>query len=432
MTERIPCQSVGCKATILPATAAKTGGYCMPCRQEQQRKERQAYIEKHRKTVNLYENLTDPVDILKMMHTPKHSDPLVQYVPYPLREEEVYVSLSPEDAEKMLEHALGLLKAGDEETCRDILASLVCYRNENIGKCLPVLMEHGIYDPEILYKDAGPVVRDRLIERVESDDEHRNEILLVLGWIGDEQVAGKFRSWRMNRPVWAERLYVPPESYSLYAGWELDADGKRRNLVYGRSYAIRQTGESAAPDSVKTSGEFLKLSGADCPWCGGKLTTLMNVRTTHPSLAHLKRFWDRLQVDTCMNCGCFGVVYMDCDSNGKTAWSTYNRKPRYLGDIAPEEMNDEYPRWGSNLALSCEPRSAYYSSIWGLSQAGSQLGGHPSWIQDAEYPSCPCCGRSMLFIGQLDLAELEEYGEGIYYMFVCPQHKLTATTYQQS
>ncbi|GIO29420.1 hypothetical protein J2TS6_05610 [Paenibacillus albilobatus] len=53
-------------------TAAKTGEYCMPCRQEQQRKARQAYIEKHRKTVNLYENLTDPVDILKMMHAPKY------------------------------------------------------------------------------------------------------------------------------------------------------------------------------------------------------------------------------------------------------------------------------------------------------------------------------------------------------------------------
>ncbi|WP_410771463.1 hypothetical protein [Fontibacillus sp. BL9] len=75
MTERLPCKSEGCKATILPATAAKTGGYCMPCVQEQEQRKRQAYIEAHRKTVNLFEGLTDPVEILKLKHAPRrHGD----------------------------------------------------------------------------------------------------------------------------------------------------------------------------------------------------------------------------------------------------------------------------------------------------------------------------------------------------------------------
>lgn len=34
-TEQIPCKTEGCGATILPTTAAKTGGFCMPCHQWQ-------------------------------------------------------------------------------------------------------------------------------------------------------------------------------------------------------------------------------------------------------------------------------------------------------------------------------------------------------------------------------------------------------------
>lgn len=147
MTERIPCKTEGCRATILPATAAKTGGFCMPCHQWQARQKEQAYIEQHRRTVNLYEGLTDRVDILKLMHAPRRYDPLIQYVPYPLSKEELYVSLTGEEANRMLEYAVELLGADDQDTGMDILSSLVCYRNENIAGCLPILLELGVYDP---------------------------------------------------------------------------------------------------------------------------------------------------------------------------------------------------------------------------------------------------------------------------------------------
>lgn len=62
----------------------------------------------------------------------------------------------------------------------------------------------------------------------------------------------------------------------------------------------------------------------------------------------------------------------------------------------------------------------------------SQICGHPSWVQDADYPSCPCCGKRMRFIGQIDWADFVHLGEGIFYMFVCPEDNVTATLYQQS
>lgn len=42
---------------------------------------------------------------------------------------------------------------------------------------------------------------------------------------------------------------------------------------------------------------------------------------------------------------------------------------------------------------------------WGLSNSRQnlhRLGGHPCWVQDAEYPTCPDCGRTMIFLLQLD------------------------------
>ncbi len=35
MTDRIPCKNPTCTSTILPQTAVRTGGYCMPCVQAQ-------------------------------------------------------------------------------------------------------------------------------------------------------------------------------------------------------------------------------------------------------------------------------------------------------------------------------------------------------------------------------------------------------------
>ena len=214
MTERLPCRSEGCTATILPATAAKTGGYCMPCKQEMERKERQRYIEQNRRDIDLYEGITDPVEILKIMHAPLKRDPLIRYIPYPLKREEVYSALSPGEAERMLTMAFDLLESGDEDTCQEILVSLVCYQNKSLESCIPTLMERGIYYPGILFKDASARSRGELLQQVEQDKDNRNHLLLALAWIGDDQVVHQFQEWRTVPPSWAEELYVPPEAYA--------------------------------------------------------------------------------------------------------------------------------------------------------------------------------------------------------------------------
>lgn len=429
MVERIPCKTEYCSATILPSTAAKTGGICMPCHQEQERKKQQAYIEQHRKTVNLYDGLTDHVDILKVMHAPRKYDPLIQYVTYPLSMEQVYIFLSDQEANCMLKYAMKLFAVNNESEAEDILMSLVCYRNYNISNALPELIKRGLFYNPIVFKDASQDIQDQLLERVIWDEDNRNHLLLVLGWIGNAVVTEQFREWQLQPPKWAEQLYVTPETYALDGGWELTPDGEKRDLINHLCYAIRLEEQQNDDLNEVHHARFLEISHSTCPWCDRKLTKLMDVATSHPSLQYLDLQIENLQVITCDLCGGFSTIYIELDNHGVPVWSHYNQEPAYLPDIDDVNNSTEIPL---SLVLSHEPQSPYYAAVWTMSQLNSQIGGHPSWVQDPEYPLCPCCKRRMRYIGQIDYADFDKYGEGIFYMFICAKDRITATVYQQS
>lgn len=435
MTERLPCRSDGCSATILPATAAKTGGYCMPCKQEMERKERQRYIEAHRRDVDLFEGITDPVEILKIMHTPLKRDPLIRYIPYSRKREEVYAALSSAEAQRMVTIALDLLEAGDEETCQDILVSLVCYQNQSLETCIKSMMEHDIYYPGILFKDASAQSRDELLQQVEQDRDNRNHLLLALAWIGDDQVVRQFQEWRSNPPSWTKELNVPPEAYAQEGGWELTEKGRKRDLFYHVSYAIEKKVLSETPRlalSDTEPAEFLTEDSARCLWCGSSLTTLADLDISHPKLQFLGLSGERLRVNTCVNCTCYDTIYMDVDFHGKSEWSQTNSRQGYELQLDSDENDRSYMAAGQFLHLADNSRNSYYAAYWALGPAVSQIGGYPAWIQDAVYPPCSCCSNSMTFIGQLDWEQIEEYGEGIYYMFLCADCQVTATLFQQT
>ncbi len=430
---RTPCKSEGCSATILPTTAEKTGGYCMPCRQETERQERQQYIKDHRRDVDLYEGIDDPVEILKIMHNRHPYDPLIQYIPYGLNKEQLYISLTEEDTDRMLVYAMSLLDSGDEDTSLDILLSLVCYKNKSLDTSIPVFINRDIYYPGILFKDASVEARDQLLNRVEYDKDNRNHLLLALAWIGDEQIVRRFREWRESPPPWVEELYVTPDTYTHEAGWKLNEDGERENLFHEFSYAIEKLKE--VEDSSNEASEPLTLlteSSHTCQWCGSKMTTLLDFKVSHPTFLFLSMSGERLKLETCVICSCYGVMYMDVDSNGESRWSTYNQRPDYLPVFNNADYDNQHLTVSKFFRIASKSRNSYYAAHWTLEPTVSQVGGHPTWIQDAEYPVCPCCFKRMIFFSQLDWGEVVKYGEGIYYMFICSDCRITATSFQQS
>jgi hypothetical protein len=136
-----------------------------------------------------------------------------------------------------------------------------------------------------------------------------------------------------------------------------------------------------------------------------------------------------LRIVTCDVCTCYGHVFCACDSSGQARWHARNRKPRYL----PPDASDWDPFPESPLVMSSAPRHLMAAANWLLlpDVRFSQVGGLPTWIQDAEYPTCPECSRRMAFVAQVSNEDFQ-LAEGIYYAFHCTGCRVGATTYQQS
>lgn len=423
-SDRIACKTEGCKGSILPYTAEKTGGYCMPCVQFAQKSEQDEFVRNNRVDVNLYEGVTDPVEILKIMHSPRKYHYLENYIPYEKTSEEIYTSLAKEDIQRLKTHVCDLMNQNDMETAKEILLSIVCFTNASIEECLLVLMGKENYYPDLLFKNASVEIRDRLIQQVDVDSDNRNHILLALAWIGDHKVVNLFNEWRSHPPEWAGELNVAPEHYASEAGWELTVQGTRRDLFYKSCFPFIQD-KSSEHEAVS----ILQDSEQVCEWCNSNLSILFDLDLTHPTLEFLKIEGHRLRIATCYGCTCYGYIYTDIDRQGNFKWSKWNKTPDYLPDTHSGGASIEILH---KLRMSELTRDCYSAASWMLEAKSSQVGGHPTWIQDAEYPSCPSCTTTMKFVGQLDWSDIEEYGEGICYAFVCQDCNVAATHYQQS
>ena len=133
MTLRVVCKSVGCNRTILAATAARTGGHCMPCVQAKERREREAYLRANRRDVDPYAGLDDPLDILKIVHQPPKADPLIRYALPPRPTAALYAELDSGQIAALLRHAQTLLKRGDTHVAQDIAACLAAFLSADIS-----------------------------------------------------------------------------------------------------------------------------------------------------------------------------------------------------------------------------------------------------------------------------------------------------------
>ncbi|WP_339205237.1 DUF1963 domain-containing protein [Paenibacillus sp. FSL K6-3182] len=423
MTERLPCQTEGCVATILPATAAKTGGICMPCQQKKLRLEKEDYIARNRRFVDPYKDVTEPVEILKIMHTPKKHDPLEVLLSYPKSEQELYHNLTPKEVAQMEAYAVQLIEEGELDQAEEILLSLVCFAQATIHLGLDALIQKECFYPGILFKDALPSIRNKIMERIHHDKENRNHLLSALAWIGDEEIVRQFDSWAKSAPRWASELYVSPESFTHEAGWELDDEGNKITLFHSVRYAFKVEDQFTENKAVLA----LKDSNHTCPWCDGPIEVLFDCNLLDPVLQFLNLEGERLRLAACMRCAAYyGVQFMEIDYQGHMSWSSYNQLPKHFSREIYEDTEPVHL-----LHMLDQPRGSYEASYWALEVPATQIGGHPTWIQDAEYPSCPSCAETMVFIAQLDMEQVGN-SEGIYYTFLCRGCQLSATSFQQT
>ncbi|HEE9629004.1 TPA: DUF1963 domain-containing protein [Escherichia coli] len=420
MTHRIPCKSPACISTILPETAARTNGYCMPCEQAQQQREHDEYIKKNKKIVNAFAGLSDPVVMLKLIHQPRKFDALIDWTPCPVPTDALYQQLTTDQAQLMADYATERFASGEYKLAQEICLCLAAFTQANLNAYFREWISYDDLDNDsyMPFHRAPTDVRDRLLERVEDDAENRNCILQCLAWIGDDVVVERFAHWRNSPPPWRSSLYIEPEEYAHEAGWELTAEDQRRNLYFPQCFHLE----------MKSTGSCEALRVVDerndtCPNCALPLTNLFDVDLKATGLSDNGSF----RVVTCECCTAYSTIFGYMDSKGNAHLSAKNIPPAWL----PDDVS-EWRRLPVNSMRQGNLRSPLFAADPFLPVSFSQLGGHPTWIQGAEYPLCPQCSHTMMFLAQLDYADIEQYGEGIIYAFICPECRTTATSYQQS
>ena len=188
---------------------------------------------------------------------------------------------------------------------------------------------------------------------------------------------------------------------------------------------MKPESENASP---ATLGVALEHEAA-CRWCDQPMTTMLDMDLSRPELAFMGLQGERLRLATCHGCSCFGTIFTKINFAGQSEWHPATEKPEYL----PEDVSDWTYLPEEALAFSTKPRHWMEAANWCYVEPSiSQVVGISTWIQDASYPICPECGRLMIFIAQLAVEDLEEYGEGIYYLYLCRSCGVAATHYQQS
>jgi len=225
MTDRIRCKTEGCDDTILPETAARTGGVCMRCVNRKAHEDREEFIRKNRREVDPYEGLTDPVEIIGVLHTPRVHDPLIRYKPPPLTAAELYGALSPAQVARLMRHAADALRTGQRDYAHDIAKSLATLTTASLDEMLGVWVERLEFWPAVIFRGAGAPIRDGIIDHLRTADfDHdrslsANHALSALAWIGDEVVQQAFRDWEKHPHAGASScMSVPTHTHTWLDG----------------------------------------------------------------------------------------------------------------------------------------------------------------------------------------------------------------------
>jgi hypothetical protein len=333
-----------------------------------------------------------------------------------------FMELSADQAELLGEQAVECLSSGEcsvTEIGAKILQRLACFRQQPLSEaCCLALIERRVFRPVSSYHDSGDAVARRLISLIErAPDLHAlNHLLLALAWTRSNEARRAFHRWTNQVPDWASKLYVPPEEYLPHAGWCVDGDGERIDLISTSCFRLRP-GEVATSQNAPCRVRDIR----HCPSCKGPLGWLFDFSGLDANSFPIEFAEAPRKVLCCFHCACFGPVFTTYFEDGTSHWESPKETCTY-------EFPGERSEFARQLDDSPFPPFAV-AEPFALDDA-STLGGIPSWLQDAEFPRCIKCNKYMTFLAQHDNGSLNE--EGIYYAFFCAPCRLAAVNYQQT
>lgn len=334
------------------------------------------------------------------------------YVALPAKEIDAYIDLFIADEADI----------DDRIDCLLYLALFSTKCGPNLpDKLYTYLIENEVFYYGEIYLRADQKFADELIAALQTvDDEEAyrlavNHILCALAAIPCRRTNDFLvESSEQPLPVWARKLHILPRDYAHVGGWETAADGNYIRLTNERVIPFKRCDkEKSSPQSPVTSLKEV------CGFCHQPLTLV---------------FDGECPLATCLHCSCYQNIYTQINKNG-LCWHPKNALGSFFQENPEYMKNDDEEitvRFEYGLCPSNEKRQPLWTAHQFVEISLTQLGGMPTAINDINYPKCPDCNQTMKFVAQFDMADVEEYGEGIYYFFACSHCGVTATNYGQS
>jgi hypothetical protein len=186
------------------------------------------------------------------------------------------------------------------------------------------------------------------------------------------------------------------------------------------------------PSEDQTRVDFGGNSISTCSACGGALHHLITLRLIPQGIGITELA--NLQLACCLSCLGWeqAPLFYQHDEFGIPTSIDYDKT-----NVSPKFIATSFQ--ATKVVLAKTP-SRWCWQDWAYSNSRenlNRLGGYPSWIQSAEYPTCPRCRRLMPFLLQLDSDLPTQDGRtwlwgsgGIGYAFWCDQCKISAYLWQ--
>lgn len=340
--------------------------------------------------------------------------------PYDEDDDEIrhaFMALTLDEARALADRATEVLETTPSErefdeawharlAARELLVRLVCHVPGSLDGVHTRLLDVDVMGAlqwsgyaEILFHDAGPDVRDRLLAM---DNRYAR---LALAWMADPSARVALAEQGPEKAFWS----------ALAAGWAFGEEWA--SPLHHQSCYRLQRGRALSPVAAVVA------SDERCGGCGDPMTVLLDIDLSDDRVDFEAD--GRLCITTCERCVAWGTVFATVDTDGGGQWSDHSVRPTSIHDMPSHEpreplgLGDERPRPFSGLAFD--------------TQGTSQLGGVPVWVQNPDYPTCPACGGLMPYVGQVNMADTgEEWGQGTIYAFWSRGCGLAATVYQQT
>ena len=273
----------------------------------------------------------------------------------------------------------------------------------------------------------------REVNRYYNDEYEFGDVEAALGGAPDEWVERYERSrnirylGRIRTPSAREALLrllgrpdaVPRDQQWLidwvpvYNGMLLDEQGASL-LVFPKAYRGIIAGAGYSPHQVGIS-----INTFHCQRCHTSALLLLDLNVISLDLGHEIR-------------GATHIPMLTCECSDTVQARVVDDRIELLGDrwqvraAGPDRTHEQ--------SLHLIP----HRNQWGVDNVGPhanhQVGGFPAWEQSPEYPACPGCGKTMLFVAQIDSGDNMGHcfwGDGMCYVFWCNDCATATTLYQQ-